>query len=443
MVLRKSCAIALTAALFSPVMASAAVDVGSTVTALRLANTITGGFMPSSDPLFTQMVAKIQSGDLQGAASIAANSKYFANYMARRLALQMQTPALESSIGTDNDSTAFIVAHLVGTGAQKPSISSLWSENATYLVNVTTNGTTTAMHAADLKPAQLQALDWSASLKQVPGQNVTGITVANGTTTTAAMMLPQKHVGGFLTLSDRINDNSFAMYGATAGTNLRMIEGIWEISTGLSLVDLESTAAQAQDAPRFVPEYNPNFFHGQGQAACISCHGGGMSSVNHGYSAVADTFDFDPKLGLTYNAAPTVATMKSLGSDPKTRAVTATCDLVKNPTAVCNPDSAGASPSQGWDLRVTWSSTGMLSNMGWKGASNGEGLNALGAAMGQADIVYEFLTKRIVNEICPMGAFTAKEIASIAASANPFAVSPGTDDIRTIVAKVASHLSCQ
>src|SRR5262249_45172277 len=86
-------------------------DAQATATALRLSNTITGGFMPVSDPLFGQMVAMVSSGDVAGAAALAANSKYFANYLARRLALQMQSPSLDASISIDNDSTAFLIAH--------------------------------------------------------------------------------------------------------------------------------------------------------------------------------------------------------------------------------------------------------------------------------------------------------------------------------------------
>ncbi|MGZ3690151.1 MAG: hypothetical protein ACXVAX_01530, partial [Pseudobdellovibrio sp.] len=221
------------------------------------------------------------------------------------------------------------------------------------------------------------------------------------------------------------------------------IEGIWEIATGLTLVDVQSSAARPQDAPRFVPEYDPNFFVGQGQAACISCHGGGFSSLNHGYSTVADVFDFTTKNGLVYIATPTTATKKSLASDPNKRTVNNTCDLSKNPTAVCNPDSVGADPNNAWDLSATWSSTGTLIRMGWIGPTSGEGLNALGAALGQASIVYSNLTKRVIREICPMGLITEKEISAIADSANPYSAKKGSDDIRTIIAAVASHPTCQ
>lgn len=432
--------IALLIALFSSANAWAAMDVSSTVTTLRLANMITGGYMSVDDPLFTQMLAKVQAGDVSGAAAIAADSRYFGNYLARRLALQMQSPSLDASIGKDNDATAFIIAHFVGGSNFKPSISSLWSENATYLVDPTMSGQ--GKHAADVGSAGLDSIDWSQSLIQMSGQTANVVTVNNGQSANAPGPIPEKHVGGYTTLSDRTNDASFAMYGATAGTNLRMIEGIWEIATGLQLTDVESTSALAQDVPRFVPEYNPNFFHGQGQAACISCHGGGMSSLNHGYATVADMFDFDSDDGFTYFANPTTATMKSLGSDPKKRNSTSTCNLTRTPTPVCNPDSAGVDPNQGWNVSTTWAAAGVLNTMGWTGPTAGQGLNALGNAIGKARIVYEYLTKRVINEICPLGTFSADDISRIAASANPNVQPAGTDDVRTIVVQVASNPSC-
>lgn len=421
--------------------ASAAMDVAATVTALRLANTITGGYMPTSDPLFAQMVSKVQAGDVQGAAQIAAQSKHFANYLARRLAFQMQNPGLDASIVTDSDATAFLVAHFVGVGSNPPSISKIWSDNSTYLIN--TGDPARPVHAADLTAAQVAALDWSTALVQVAGQTVQTLAAAEGTNiTTAGGALPEKHVGGYVTLSDRINDNSFAMYGATAGTNLRMIEGIWEIATGLTLVDVGSASAgQAYMAPRFIPENNPNFFHGQGQPACLSCHGGGMANIQHGYSTVADVFNFDAAKGFVYQSNPPTQLRKSLGSDSKKRAQTLACNLAKNPTAVCNPDSADVDPNQGWDLSV-WNRTGVLNTMGWTGPITGQGLNELGKAIGQTKIVYQFMTQRVIKEVCPMGAFTSGEVEAIAAAANPYATPAGTDDVRTIVAMVASHPSC-
>ena len=391
--------------------------------------------MPSTDPVFTQMVESIKAGDVYTAALSAARTKYFASYLAKRLAFQMQNPNLDASAAAHNDATAFIIAHFVGaSGGVAPSISTIWSENATYLVNVVSGTATVAARAASLTPAQAANVNWATDLVRVDGQSARA--PAGGTTP-----IPLKHVGGYTTLSDRANDKSFAMYGATAGTNLRMIEGIWTISTGLTLVDVQSSAARPQDVPRFIPQYDPNFFVGQGQSSCISCHGGGFSSLTKGYSAVADVFDYTNN-GLVYIATPTVATRKSLGSDPQKRQANSNCNLSATPTPVCNPDSLGADPNNAWDLLATWSSTGVLLRMGWTGATSGEGLNALGAAIGQASIVYTYLTKRIIKEICPMGLITEKEAAAIGARANPYAPTPGTDDVRTIVAAVASHPSC-
>lgn len=399
--------------------------------------------MPTSDPLFSTMVSQVASGNVKGAAATAAGSKYFAQYLARRLALQMQNTALDATAATDNDATAFLIAHFTGS-ATKASISTIWSDNSTYLVNITSNGTTTATHAASVTAAQLAALDWTTALTSVAGQTANTLTTAAGKTTAAPTPIPAKDSGGYATLSDRIADQSFIMNAATSGTNLRIIEGIWEISTGLGLLDVASTAnVVPQNVPRFVPEYDPNFFHGSGQPACIACHGGGMSSLNHGYSTVADKYNFDPQFGLVYFATPTTATMKSLASDPTKRATNATCNLVSTPTAVCNPDSVGADPNQAWDLTGNWESAGVLNTMGWTGAKTGQGLNSLGTALGQATIVYQFLVKRVIGEICPLGMFTQTDVNSIAAAANPFAQPAGTDDIRTIVAAVAANATCQ
>lgn len=426
----------LVALLLAVSTSASAIDVASTSAALRLANTITGGFMPTSDPLFAQMVAKVADGDVEGAASIAANSKYAASYLARRMAFQMQNPSLDASVVTDSDATAFVMAHFIGTKATKPSISSLWSENATYLVDT---GGAAPVHAATLNAAQLSSIDWTTALVQQPGQSAQVST--NGVL--APGPIPAKHVGGYVTLSDRTNDNSFAMYGALDGTNLRFIEGIWQISTGLSLLDVASPSALAQDVPRFIPEYDPNFFHGQGQTACIACHGGGMPSLVHGYATVADVFDFDSGKGFTYYATQTTNTRKSLGSDAGKRNTILTCNLTRTPTAVCNPDSTGVDPNNAWDVSKTWQATGVLAAMGWTGPTSGQGLNELGTAIGKAGIVYENMVKRVVNEICPMGIFQTPQISAIAKTVNPYAPVPGTDDIRTIVAKVAADPSCQ
>lgn len=427
-------AVLFTVTLFS--YPSAAIDIEATAKALRLSNTITGGYMPSSDPLFAQMVTRIQEGNLLAAAQIASNSKYFSAYLGRRLALQMQSPALDASAGTDNDATAFLMAHFSGTATTPPSLSSIWSENATYLVNTAAG----QLHVADVPADVKAALDWPASLVRIEGQQIGSF--VNNRPTNTKVTLPSKHVGGYVTLSDRPNDNSYAMYGATAGTNLRFIEGIWEISTGLTLMNVASTDARVQDVPRFIPSNDPNFLHGNGQTACIGCHGGGMASLTHGYAAVADIFDYDQNQGFAFNAAPTTQTMKSLGSDPNKRAATLTCNLNRTPTAVCNQDSDGVGTVQAWDVSKTWSNLGILVKMGWTGPTSGEGLNELGAAIGKARIVYEYFVKRVVAEICPLGQFTDADVASIASLANPNIVPKGTDDIRTIVAKVATHETC-
>lgn len=406
----------------------------SIVTSVRLANTITGGLMPTSDPLFAQMKTMVEAGDVKGAALLAANSKYFAKYLARRLAFQMQNPAFDASSVKDSDATTFIVAKFVGAGGVKPSISTLFSENATYQVLV--NNTATA--SAALTAAQLDAVDWSTQIVRVDGQQA----LAGVANNAVRDVIPAKHVGGFFTLSDRANDTSFISQAASDGTNLRVIEGIWQISTGLSLLDVGSSIARVQDVPKFIPQNDPNFFRGQGQAACMSCHGGGMSSANHGYATVADTFNFDANRGLQFIATPTNATRKSLGSDANQRNNVANCNYTANPRLDCNPDGSVSDANQAWDVSQTWAQIGVLKTMGWTGATSGQGLNELGVALGKASIIYEFLTKRVIGEVCPTATFSAADISKIAAAANPFASPAGSDDIRTIVSLVASNMLC-
>jgi hypothetical protein len=426
---------------------SLALDVNSTLTANHLSQMVTGGTIPTSSATYTTMVTQIAAGNLQAAAQTAATSIYFCNYLARRLAYQMQNPSLTATGGLDNDATTYLVAHFCGGAATstpgtvtKPSISTIWSENATYTVSV--NGTNT--RAMSLTLAQNQAANWAANLVQTAGQTANAFAAANASTPSAQpVTIPASSTGGYLTLSSALNDNSFAQYGGTAGTNLRYIEGMWEIATGFALLDAASTIADPTVTPRFVPEYDPNFFVGVGQPACISCHGGGFASIEHGYATVADIFDYNASEGLTYNSAPTTNTMKSLGSMEPDRAATSTCNLSATPTPVCNPDSIGIGTAQAWDVTNVWSSSGFLAKLGWTGPTSGTGLNALGAALGKSNIVYQFLTERIVNEICPMGSFTQIQVNTIANAANPFASPAGTDDVRTIVAMVASDSSCQ
>jgi hypothetical protein len=79
--------------------------------------------------------------------------------------------------------------------------------------------------------------------------------------------------------------------------------------------------------------------------------------------------------------------------------------------------------------------------MGWTGPIKGQGLNALGTAIGQASIVYQYLTERVIKEVCPVGTFSSQDVNTIALAANPN--TGGTDDIRTIVAMVAANPTCQ
>lgn len=420
-------------------------DVNSTATALKIANEITGGFMPTTDPLFATMVTQVAAGNMQGAAATAANSKYFAQYLARRLAFEMQNASLSPNAGIDNDATTFIVAHFTGAGGIKPSISTLWSDDSTYLVAPTAGAT--PVSASTLTAAQIQGLDWTTAISQVAGQTARQYAVVKNVpaATASTTPIPTMHTGGYMTLSSKGGDNSFAQSGLLAGTNLRMIEGMWETTTGLTLVQVGSASAPAEVAPRFVPEFDPNFFVGQGQNACLVCHGGGMANLNHGYATVADVFDYDATLGIAYisTLSTNTITRKSLGSDPTKRTINSTCNLTTNPTAVCDVDSVGVDPNQGWNLNDNWASLGVLSNlMGWTGPTSGNGLNSLGSALGQASVVYQFLAQRIVAEVCPGGTFYQSDIDAIAKAANPYASPAGTDDVRTMVALIASNATC-
>ncbi len=413
--------------LIASVSSAQPIDVPATVTALRLRNGITGGLLPVSDAVFTNMVARIQAGDTYGAALLAANSRYFANYLGRRLALQMQTPALDETGIPDNDATAFLIAHFTGAGGTVPRISTMWSENATYLV-LDRDGVPT--RAADISFNESLDLDWTRMVRQ--GGQMDG----NG------FFIPVKHVGGYTTLSDRPNDGSFAIFGATAGTNLRMISGLWEIATGLGLMDVASQAATVQQVPRFVPSFDPNFFQGQGQPACMSCHAGGFVSLDHGYATVANVFDVTGN-GFIFVQNAMTGDKKSLGSDPNNRNRVQACNLTRTPTPVCNPESPDVDAQHSWNVAQTWGQTGTLKAMGWVAPTTGQGLQALGYYIAQSWIVYQNLTRRVIGEVCPLGTFSPLEINRIAGAANPWAEPAGTDDIRTIVAMVASSPGCQ
>jgi hypothetical protein len=259
--------------------------------------------------------------------------------------------------------------------------------------------------------------------------------------------LPPQHVGGYMTLSyNKGNvlddgsrngiDNSFAQNGLKDGTNLRAIEGMYESSMGLSLTQMVgSVGASATVTPKFIPQLNPSFSVGQGQPACISCHGAGAANLTHGYAAFADVFDFNQSLGLVYIPTPTTNTKKSLGSNDGLRQVVLTCNLSSNPAPDCNASGTAASPTQAWDL-TSWQQSGLLSQWGWSGPITGSGLNALGASLGQAGLVYSFLVQRVINEICPLGTFNPTQIASIATQAQ------AQDSFGYIVSQVASDLSC-
>ena len=103
---------------------------------------------------------------------------------------------------------------------------------------------------------------------------------------------------------------------------------------------------------------------------------------------------------------------------------------------MCNPDSYGTDPNQAWDLSITWGASRLLDKLGWSGPTNGQGLAALGAALGQATIVYQNFTSRAIREICPTGTFSQADIDRIAAAGK------AADDIRVIVAQVAANSSC-
>ncbi len=410
------------------------------VGALRISGIVTGGTMPTTSTDFTTMVGQVGSGDYYGAAMTAVQSQYGSGYLLRRLAFQMQNSAYNAAIVTDNDATAFLIAHFAGAGGLAPSISKIWSDNMTCTVNVTRGGTATQVHVADLTPAEKNMIDWRTALTCSAGQQAVdpvataAAVAADATAAPVLTTIPAKHVGGYATLSDRPGDASLAEVGATAGTNLRYIENIWMVATGMDLLAFASSDGRAQNVPRFVPENDPHFLIGNGQTACISCHAGGLPALNHGYSTVADLFDFSAD-GFSYIAAPNTGTMKSLGSNPGNRAKTLTCDLSK--FTVCNPDSVGADPNQGWDLSGTWGARGLLTTMGWNGATAGQGLNSLGTAIGKAGIVYSNLVKRVMREICPLGAVPAKDVATITAAAQ------SSDDVRVLIAQVASNPACR
>jgi hypothetical protein len=417
-----------------------AADPAAIVGALRLSGIVTGGTMPTNAPEFTSMVGKVATGDYYGAAQIAVQSQYGAGYLLRRLAFQMQNAGYVAAIVTDNDATAYLIAHFAGAGGVgAPTLSKIWSDDVTCTVNVDRNGTSVNVHAADLTAAERNTIDWRSALTCSPGQQAVD---ATDTSDDPGMItIPPKHVGGYTTLSDRRNDNSFAQLGAAAGTNLRYIENIWMVATGMDLLAFASTEGRTQNVPRFVPENDPHFLIGNGQTACIACHAGGLAAINHGYSTVADLFDVTDK-GFVYNdrnanspITSNTGSRKSLGSNSGNRGRTLACDLSR--FTVCNPDSLGEMPNQGWELASTWGARGMLTTLGWNGPTSGQGLNSLGQAIGTAGIVYSNMVKRVIREICPLGAVPDADVTSITTAFQT------SDDIKTMIAQIASNPACR
>jgi hypothetical protein len=298
-----------------------------------------------------------------------------------------------------------------------------------------------------LTAAQLAAMNWQDEIVCTPGQTASNATVAGKTGT--QVTIPAADVGGYMTLSLENNDTSFAQNAFTGGTNLRGIEYMYELSTGSSLAQMAILNADTttQDVAPFVPENDPNFLVGTGQAACISCHGGGAQAMNHGYSTLVDLFNYDTVGGFEYNAAPTTATMKSLGSGASTRASVASCLSTHSFPAgftTCTPDSLGASTTQAWDL-TSWQQGGLLTTWGWPaGQITGTGLNSLGVALGQSAAVYQFMTQRVIGEICPLGSVSASSQAAIASEAQTGTIAAADkDSLAYIVASIASDPSCR
>ena len=416
----------------SLVPASVSADQASTIAALRMNGMVTGGMMPTSTPQFAQMVTYIQSGDYYDAAMTAVNTPYFGKYLGRRMAKEMQNVTLSDSGVPDNDATTFVLAHLLfGTSATNAGVNSgisgLWSDDSTCLVNVA--GTNTS--AFKLTAAQNAAVNWQSQIACAAGQK-------DG----AGVTIPDQNTGGYMTLSTVVGDQSYAANAFTAGTNLRGIEYLYEISMGVTLLQMAlPDGASPQVVAPFVPEGDPNFLVGTGQPACISCHGGGAQNLMHGYSTLVDLFNYDPTKGFQYIATPTTATMKSLGSNAATRTTVAKClSTHAFPTGftTCNPDSIGASTTQAWDLS-SWKQGGLLQTMAWGGnaATSGNGLKTLGTAVGQAGLVYQFMTSRVIGEICPLGSVSTASQASIASQAQ------AKDSFAYIVASVASDPSCR
>ena len=249
-------------------------DQASTIAALRMSGNLTGGLLPTSSTQFAQMVTYIESGDYVDAAKVAINTPYFAASLPRRMAKEMQNVTLSSSQVPDSDATTFVLAHLLyGTAATNTGvntgISGLWSDNVTCLVN--SGGTDTS--AFLLTATQNAAVDWQSNIVCTEGQTASNA-VPGATKAGTQVAIPAADVGGYMTLSLETGDSSFAQNAFTAGTNLRGIEYLYEISTGASLLQMALLdGATPQVVAPFVPENDPNFLVGVGQPACISCTG--------------------------------------------------------------------------------------------------------------------------------------------------------------------------
>jgi hypothetical protein len=451
----------------------------ATVQAIRMDGIITGGAIPYSDPVFTNMVSAIEAGNYVQAATDAVNSTYFPYYLPRRMAKEMMNNQMSEAGIIENDGEAFIVANWLGLAGTQPSIGAVWSQNATYCADVSKPGVGVGASQSENEGACVASgknlvhityagdplsWDWTNLLYKVNEQQANGFDPLNGETGKNVTILP-RDVGGYMTLVDdeqgEANTN-FASFAFVAGTNLRAIEYLYEIAFGVTLASMENTAGVTADmTPKFIPSDNPNFMNGNNQAACVACHAGGASSRLHGYAAFADLWDYDPgQTRAFYNGNPnyvinpntayqTGALGKSFGSnnDQGIRAGVGQC--VDQTDYVCNPSSPGIS-AQGWDLSY-WQTAGVLSRWGWNGAISGNGLQALGAAVGQATGVYTNMVQRVINEICPLGSFSQTQIDNMgsAAMSQESAAQSSSTHVSTdqgaygyIVVHVASDPSC-
>jgi len=211
-----------------------------------------------------------------------------------------------------------------------------------------------------------------------------------------------------------------------------MIRGIWTVSPGCrSRLRLERRLVQY--VPGSCREYRSQLLPRTGQDACISCHGGGLTALNHGYSTVGDLWDSTPPTACLlrdpHDRHPEVARL---------RPQEALRQRDVQPDAEAD---AGVQPGQlrnrsqpGLDLSITWGRAG--SSTSWAGAPEERpGLAALGAALGQATSVYQNspgarsrdLPHRHVQ---PDGHRPDRGSRQ------------GADDIRVIVAQVASSSTC-